>query len=573
MTRFARAKGSKSSNERLPEQATAWSEMKQQLLEKNKEIAESKKRKEVINQRNANYKAFLEKKEEDDLKNSKWADFPGVSKPLKYKKKAGLARKNSVENNSNKSFKPDKQDSSEDEAFTQLKDEVDKMLVNKSISKIESKVEANNESDSDAPPEEESAKKEITEPVIKIKKTKKKKLLKIVVDKDDNTKECNQKDKFKKKKRKAADCEEGTKNKKRKKNEDNVTENGDAVKNKKLKKSKNSSKEIKQGEKIIKENLTEKDLKKIEKKKQKRIKQLEKKKKIKEELKMQKEAEAKNEQGIITGDNQDDGGETHNKLKINSFNKSNTNSTFSNERFNKSKNFNERKAKIRDKEKPQRRKPLLPHKMFINGKELEVDYVDGFPVKKEDAMRLKKLRKEMISKGLPRSEINASLKLERRRAEKAFANEKKKVCFHCRKSGHNLSECPELDKNQVTQTAGSGICFKCGSTEHTHFECKVVRGQEYKFAQCFICNEQGHIARQCPDNARGLYPKGGACNVCGDVTHLKKDCPKYQAQQQRQEDSLRIETFGESNPDVLEEKSGNVFGNSSNKKLNKIIKF
>lgn len=65
----------------------------------------------------------------------------------------------------------------------------------------------------------------------------------------------------------------------------------------------------------------------------------------------------------------------------------------------------------------------------------------------------------------------------------------------------------------MVETTGSGICFKCGSAEHTHFECKVVRGQEFKFAQCFICNEQGHIARQCPDNARGLYPKGIFSNV------------------------------------------------------------
>jgi hypothetical protein len=36
---------------------------------------------------------------------------------------------------------------------------------------------------------------------------------------------------------------------------------------------------------------------------------------------------------------------------------------------------------------------------------------------------------------------------------------------------------------------------------------------------------QGHIARQCPDNPKGLYPNGGNCKLCGDVTHLRKDCP------------------------------------------------
>lgn len=36
---------------------------------------------------------------------------------------------------------------------------------------------------------------------------------------------------------------------------------------------------------------------------------------------------------------------------------------------------------------------------------------------------------------------------------------------------------------------------------------------------------QGHIARQCPDNPKGLYPNGGCCKLCGDVTHLRKDCP------------------------------------------------
>lgn len=30
----------------------------------------------------------------------------------------------------------------------------------------------------------------------------------------------------------------------------------------------------------------------------------------------------------------------------------------------------------------------------------------------------------------------------------------------------------------------------------------------FPFAKCFICGEKGHITKQCPDNPRGLYPKG-----------------------------------------------------------------
>lgn len=38
--------------------------------------------------------------------------------------------------------------------------------------------------------------------------------------------------------------------------------------------------------------------------------------------------------------------------------------------------------------------------------------------------------------------------------------------------------------------------------------------------------ETGHLAKACPDNPRGLYPKGGGCRFCGSVEHLKSDCPR-----------------------------------------------
>jgi zinc finger CCHC domain-containing protein 9 len=66
-----------------------------------------------------------------------------------------------------------------------------------------------------------------------------------------------------------------------------------------------------------------------------------------------------------------------------------------------------------------------------------------------------------------------------------------------------------------------------------------------------VCKEQGHIARQCPDNPRGLYPKGGACRVCGDVTHLKKDCPDLIKEKEQQ--TVTLGTLGNDSLDILEE--------------------
>lgn len=160
------------------------------------------------------------------------------------------------------------------------------------------------------------------------------------------------------------------------------------------------------------------------------------------------------------------------------------------------------------------------------------------------------------------------MKLERRKAEKALTRERKRVCFHCRKSGHNLSDCPELGRDE----AGSGICFKCGSAEHTHFECKVVKGQEFRHASCFICREQGHIARQCPDNPKGLYPQGGGCKICGDVTHLKKDCPDVI--KEKEETNITADKIVGNQLESLEEDEIHVKShNDENKTRSKIVKF
>lgn len=152
----------------------------------------------------------------------------------------------------------------------------------------------------------------------------------------------------------------------------------------------------------------------------------------------------------------------------------------------------------------------------------------GFRVKKEDVKRLKKLQKTLNKKKLSKKEIEETMKMERRRAEKELARSKKMVCYNCRQPGHLLSECTVEVNTKGKNLKAGGLCFKCGSAEHTSKECKSKRKHEeaFAFAVCFICNETGHLAKACPDNPRGIYPKGGGCRFCGSVEHLKNECPR-----------------------------------------------
>ncbi|KAF7720726.1 Zinc finger CCHC domain-containing protein 9 [Apophysomyces ossiformis] len=113
----------------------------------------------------------------------------------------------------------------------------------------------------------------------------------------------------------------------------------------------------------------------------------------------------------------------------------------------------------------------------------------------------------------------AAKEADKRKIRRQLQKFKNTICFGCRKKGHAVGDCPEA-KQKI-----QGICYNCGTTEHTLKECKKPRkGNELPYAKCFVCKEVGHLSSQCPKNDHGLYPNGGGCRFCGQVDHLAKDC-------------------------------------------------
>lgn len=101
------------------------------------------------------------------------------------------------------------------------------------------------------------------------------------------------------------------------------------------------------------------------------------------------------------------------------------------------------------------------------------------------------------------------MKRDARREARAAERNATTRCFACRGLGHAARDCPaglnaesrvlgagdELQegKQQYVGKETVGICFRCGSTEHTLARCKrpVPRvGSDMPFATCFICAEK-----------------------------------------------------------------------------------
>jgi zinc finger CCHC domain-containing protein 9 len=132
------------------------------------------------------------------------------------------------------------------------------------------------------------------------------------------------------------------------------------------------------------------------------------------------------------------------------------------------------------------------------------------------------------------------------------------TCLACRRRGHFTKDCPNTDmgfkeekelgvindkKDKFAKKIDEVICFNCGSDKHSLRACLEPRDKTGKlpFANCFICKGKGHIARDCPENPNGIYPKGGCCHICLQKTHLVKDCPERTEDDKAKYRQMRID--------------------------------
>ena len=70
----------------------------------------------------------------------------------------------------------------------------------------------------------------------------------------------------------------------------------------------------------------------------------------------------------------------------------------------------------------------------------------------------------LAKKGVSKEEIKKVMKSERRKEEKALRRETKRVCLRCRRRGHLVGECPEIEDGYKQMKFC--VCYKVSKMNH-----------------------------------------------------------------------------------------------------------
>lgn len=133
--------------------------------------------------------------------------------------------------------------------------------------------------------------------------------------------------------------------------------------------------------------------------------------------------------------------------------------------------------------------------------------------------------------------------------------ERSVTCLRCRETGHSLKECTANISEEGIENAKNVssfkklYCYNCGSDEHTHKACPAPFSN-FSHAICFVCNEKGHLASACAQNAHGVYPDGGGCHFCGSTKHLARNCRPADSAKNGNEIIITAATDSSVNPEA-----------------------